>query len=103
MTDHDLLAAQLRAAAGGDAALDAAVAGVFPQAAELSHVSGSVDECLSLLDQALPGWHWHVGKGANGVLPYATLTKEQWRVTADGPTVPIALLRAMLAAKQALR
>lgn len=101
MTDLDQLAGRLDAATGADAALDAAVAGAFPEAMALSHVSASVEECLSLLREALPGWRWHVGYGASGVLPYAALIKGEARFAAAGPSVPIALLRAILMAKQA--
>ena len=47
----------------------------------------------------LPGWSWHVGWNASGVLPYARIESGPHRlIEAAGPTVPLALLRALVAA-----
>ena len=79
------LLAALEAATGSDPALDSSVA--------------SVDRCLGLLATALPGWTWHVGYGAGGLFPYAALTNGRVRVVAEAPTVPLALLVAMVKAR----
>ena len=49
----------------------------------------------------LPDWHWHVGHGPSGILPYASLSKTSGpddemplRVEASAATVPVALLHA---------
>lgn len=82
-------------ASGGDRALDAEIARTLQ--APLAAFTGSVDAALGLIDHALPGWGWHVGWHADGIRPYATLhdAERTRQVTAAGPSVPIALLRAM--------
>lgn len=94
------LAAALDRATGADARLDAALhALVAPGGAvEAPSYTGSVDACLALVRALLPDWRWHVGHGATGVLPYATLSRGEVRFAADGPTVPLALLRAAVRA-----
>ena len=66
--------------------------------------SSSVDACLALVGEILPGWHWHIGHGPDGVLPYAALRKDigttddELNVEAIAPTVPLALLHAIVKA-----
>ncbi|MGI9414847.1 MAG: hypothetical protein ACR2PM_14325 [Hyphomicrobiales bacterium] len=67
--------------------------------------TSSVDTCLSLIGAALPDWHWHVGHGPSGILPYASLTRTTGpddaatlRVEATAGTVPLALLHATVKA-----
>ena len=67
--------------------------------------TSSVDACLSLIGAVLPDWHWHVGHGPNGILPYASLSRQtnlqgsgSDRVEASAATVPVALLHAMVKA-----
>ena len=85
----------LLAASGGDRALDARLAAELD--APAMAYTGSVDAAIELVRHALPGWAWHVGWHADGVTPYATLHDAARTLHADakGPTVPIALLRAM--------
>lgn len=85
----------LVAASGSDRALDARLATELG-APEKGYTS-SVDAAIELVRHALPGWGWHVGWHADGVTPYATLhdAGRTLHVEAIGPTVPIALLRAM--------
>jgi hypothetical protein len=63
-----------------------------------------VDSCIALFRRVLPGWHWHIGHGPRGILPYAAVSKAAdepggIRLEAIAPTVPLALLRALLKAK----
>jgi len=53
---------------------------------------------LELLHAILPNWHWHLGRGANGVMPYASLSNGKMTVSADGTTVPQVLLAAIIKA-----
>lgn len=91
-------------ATGRDTKLDAAIADVLDPdnaAGEAPAYTSSVDACIALIHRALPGWGWHVGYGPKGVLPYATVAHENARFEATAPTVPLALLNALLAAKAA--
>ena len=99
---------RIAGATGQDRDLDHAIAETVDHGAPDSGVHGytsSVDTCLSLIGAVLPDWHWHVGHGPNGILPYASLSKDSSleeggsvRVEASAATVPIALLHAMVKA-----
>jgi hypothetical protein len=99
-SDLGALAAAIARATGPDAKLDAALHELLApgDAADPPRYTGSVDSSLELLHALLPGWHWHVGHGANGILPYAAVSQGETRFAADAPTVPLALLRAALQA-----
>ncbi len=87
---------------GGDRALDAELARTLH--APAAAFTGSVDAALDLIRHVLPDWGWHVGWHADGIRPYATLhdAARTQHVDVAGPSVPIALLRAlMLALEQA--
>lgn len=99
MADWRELAAALAAASGGDHALDAAVATAFGQ--EVAEYSESVDACRGLVAAALPGWKLHVGYDVTGIFPYAALSREDAHIEADAPSLPLAILRAAVAVKQA--
>lgn len=96
------LETRLTAATGSDRALDADLARlVEPQGTGAPpEYTGSVDRALDLVHALLPGWSWHVGWNAAGVLPYATLHRGERLVEAAAPTVPLALLRACLRARR---
>lgn len=83
------------AATGGDKALDRRLAAEL-EAPQLAY-TGSVDAALELVRHALPGWSWHVGWHADGITPYAVLRDPARgrHVEARGPSVPLALLRAL--------
>lgn len=95
----DELEALLRAATGSDRAVDAELARRLDPAraagGDPPGYTGSVDRAVELVQVALPGWSWHVGWNASGVLPYATLHRGGRLVEASAPTVPLALLRAL--------
>jgi hypothetical protein len=97
MSSHALhvLLHRLRQAQGCDGALDQKIAqdlDVGAPTTEVPAYTASVDCCLDLLHRLLPGWHWHVGYGASGILPYAFVADGERRFEATAPTVPLALL-----------
>lgn len=94
------LGARLRAATGSDRELDGAVAKLLDpdRATAPPDYTASVDRCVELVQRVLPGWSWHVGWDATGVLPYARLRRAERLVAASAPTVPLALLRAAVEA-----
>jgi len=96
-----LLGDAIRAATGGEPSLDRRLADEL-QAPPAAY-TGSVDAALALIGHALPGWSWHVGWHADGVTPYASLhdAARTHHVEAAGPSVPLALLRALALALQA--
>ena len=70
---------------------------------KLTPYTASVDECITLISRVLPDWHWHVGHGPMGVIPYASMTQNNGEdgsihVEATAPTVPLALLGALIKA-----
>lgn len=91
------LAGRLERANGGDAGLDRDVAEAF--GAEAGDYSESVEKAQALVAAALPDWKLHLGFGATGVFPYASLASGPTRVVCDAPTVPLAILRAAVGAK----
>lgn len=95
----DELLARLEAATGSDRQLDAALALAFAGGEPPPDYTASVDRCLDLVRAVLPGWAWHVGWNATGVLPYATLHGPGGVTAASAGTVPLALLRALVKGK----
>ena len=99
--DLDKLLAGVKAATGSDRQLDRAIHEALYGPVDEDAVPGytaSVDACLDLIHRSMPGWGWHVGFGPLGIIPYASLHKDEWRSEARAPTVPLALLAATLAA-----
>lgn len=92
------LSARLAAATGADPALDRAVAAAFGAGEPPGDYTASVERCVALVERVLPGWRRHVGWGASGVFPYARLQRGAERASAEAPTVPLALLRALVRA-----
>jgi hypothetical protein len=101
---NELQALQQRveAATGSDRELDRELARLLGGGASAAppDYTASVDHCVDLVHRVLPGWSWHVGWDATGVLPYATLHRETQLVQASAPTVPLALLRAPFRARR---
>ncbi len=97
MVDWQGLRERLTTATGADAAVDAALAtgfGVPPD-----DFTASVDKCRALVAAALPGWKLHVGYNATGLFPYAAVTLGSRHVEAEAPSLPLAILRALVAAQ----
>ncbi len=69
---------------------------------QMPDYTASVDHCIALIGRILPHWAWHVGYGPRGILPYATLHDEEQRFEAIAPTVPLALLAALVKARIAV-
>jgi hypothetical protein len=88
---------RLAQATGADADLDKAIAAAFQQPP--GDYTASVEKCRTLVAAALPGWTLHLGFGASGVFPYASLAGNGTRVVVDAGTVPLAVLRAAVAVK----
>ena len=96
---------RIEGATGADRALDRRIAEVLdrPKPTEQAlDYTASVDHCIALIGRVLPHWAWHVGYGPRGILPYATLHDEEERFEAVAPTVPLALLAALLKARIAV-
>lgn len=92
---HDLLAA-----GGCDPALDTRLVEILD--AQAADYTASVEACLRLVASALPGWRLHIGYSVSGMFPYASLTDDRYRFAAEAPTVPLAILRAMVGALRTL-
>ncbi|MBX3517799.1 MAG: hypothetical protein KF815_12745 [Rhodospirillales bacterium] len=95
------LIARLDAATGPDPTLDRDIVqalGGSTTAGEGPAYTASIDRCFDLLHQVAPGWHWHVGFGVTGLLPYATLALGPRRFEASAATVPLALLNVIVRA-----
>ena len=109
MSSHlQALERRIAKATGQDRDLDRAIAETIDPDAQGDTVPGytsSVDTCLALIVAVLPDWHWHVGHGPSGILPYASLLNTSGaddetalRVEASAATVPVALLHATVKA-----
>ncbi len=80
----------METATGPSKELDQAVADIL--GVPIRDYSSSVDACLELIHDLLPGAHWHIGRANDGVSLYAALTKGRHRVENTNVTVPLALL-----------
>jgi hypothetical protein len=90
---------RIASATGADRDLDAEIARALVETdGDALDYTASVDRCLDLLQTRLPAWHWHLGRGPSGVMPYASLTKGEATVSADGTTVPLVLLAVIFKA-----
>ena len=97
----DKLLSDVKAATGSDRDLDRVIFMALGGGdGEAPPYTSSVDACIDLVHRALPGWGWHVGFGPRGIVPYASLHKDETRFEASAPTVPLALLAAALAARR---
>ncbi len=90
---------RIQSANGADRDLDADIEHALrgPSDAPPDYTA-SIDRCLDLFHEVLPNWHWHLGRGAAGVMPYASLSNDRTTVQADGATVPQVLLLAIVKA-----
>ncbi|WP_009867275.1 hypothetical protein [Paramagnetospirillum magnetotacticum] len=96
-TDWSALERRLERAAGSDPELDRDLAAAF--GVVLAPFTSSVSDCHSLAEAALPGIRLHLGYGASGVFPYASLRGQGLSIISDAATVPLAILRSLVAAK----
>jgi|GEM_PF-750890 signal transduction histidine kinase len=95
------LLTQIKKATGRDPAIDRRIADAL-DGGDLGQTvpdyTASVERCVELIRRTLPGWHWHVGYGATGIMPYAMVSEGTRRYEATAATVPVALLDVMLQA-----
>lgn len=99
MEPWDDIEQRLHAATGADGELDRVLATAFDRPA--APLTASVEACRELVAAVLPGWRLHLGFGADGMFPYASLAGDSRRVVSDAPTVPLAILRSAVAAARA--
>lgn len=101
--DLTKLLKRLESATGRDDSLDGEIArhldSSFGNPAGPLPYTASVDACIGLIERVMPGWHWHVGYGPKGIMPYASLKNRNRRYEATAATVPLALLTVVLEAK----
>ncbi len=92
--DWSALAARLKTASGPDPAIDVVIAEAFgmPMAA----YSESAADCRRLVARVLPDWRLHLGFDGAGGRPYAVVSNADIRVEAEAPTVPLAILTALM-------
>ena len=96
MVDWNALSQRLATVTGGDPDLDAMICEAFGQ--PLQRISESAELCRAFAALVAPGWHLHLGYGASGLLPYAGLAQADRHLEAEAPTVPLAILRVLVAA-----
>ncbi|NQU56882.1 MAG: hypothetical protein HQ513_06575 [Rhodospirillales bacterium] len=90
---------RIESAKGADRELDADIEKILRGPSDdAPDYTASVDRCLDLLHAILPKWHWHLGRGANGVMPYASLSNGKTTVSANGTTLPQVVLAAIIKA-----
>lgn len=105
----DHLEETLKEATGPSKQIDRVVSALFheaPKTETLVAYTASVDDCIALINKLLPEWHWHVGHGPKGILPYASMSlhdrgSHEVHVESKAPTVPLALLGALVKALKA--
>jgi len=104
-TDLARLLARLQQASGSDRDLDLAILRVLEPSGETSRTetapdyTGSVPVSMALVRRHLPDWRLHLGYGVRGIFPYAALSRRaDERFEATAPTVPLAILRALVEA-----
>ena len=93
------LQARIEAGTGADRDLDAAIENSLIGPSENPpEYTANVDRCLELIQAKLPNWHWHIGRSATGLMPYVSLSHGKLMVSAEGTTVPLVLLTAIVKA-----
>jgi len=105
------LLARLQQASGSDRDLDRAIrrdlepsGGAGDESSPVPAYSGSVPLCMALVRRLLPDWRLHLGYGVNGIFPYAALShRGNEHFEAMAPSVPLAILRALVEALRAGR
>ena len=100
--ESNSLLSKISRATGADRSLDRRIASELdPSTAEdpAPDYTASVDQCIGLVKRVLPGWRWRIGYGPVGIRVYAFVDNGKHRHEAMAPTVPLALLSAILKAK----
>lgn len=92
--DLRCLAGSLQTATGAESRLDAEIADIFGVSS--ADYTGSAEKSRRLCAEVLPAWNLRVGYDVRGVLPAATLSADRKRARAVAPTVPLAVLRALM-------
>lgn len=89
---------RLQRATGSDRGLDQELARLLDagHAGDPPDYTASVDRAIELIRASLPGWRWHVGWSASGVVPYARVSRPGLALEATAPTIPLALLKALV-------
>lgn len=95
--DWPELERRLERASGADALLDHDLAVAF--GVSEAPFTASVPDCRTLAEAVLPGLKLHLGYGASGMFPYASLSGEGLYIVSEAPTVPLAILRSVVAAE----
>lgn len=90
------LSRKIRVATGSDKELDKCIGQIL--AIEVAEFTGSIEHAKSVLKMLLPDAELHVGYGATGIFPCATVATAGHLYTNEAPTVPIAILRACFSA-----
>ena len=97
VSDWPELERRLERASGADALLDHDLAVAF--GASEAPFTSSVPDCRTLAGAVLPGLRLHLGYGASGMFPYASLSGEGLYIVSEAPTVPLSILRSVVAAE----
>lgn len=94
MADWAELEDRVGKAKGGDTQLDHDLCAAFDVADQ--PVTEVAEAARALVLQAAQGWRLHVGFDATGLFPYAALSKDDAHVEAIAPSLPLALLGALV-------
>lgn len=100
--ESNSLLSKISRATGADRSLDRRIASELDTSITndpTPDYTASVDQCIGLLKRVLPGWRWRIGYGPVGIRIYAFVDNGKQRHEATAPTVPLALLSAILKAK----
>ena len=93
------LQSRIEASTGADRDLDEAIENILNGPSDNPpDYTANVVRCLELIKAKLPEWHWHIGRSATGLMPYVSLSKDKLNVSAEGTTVPLVLLTAIVKA-----
>lgn len=65
---------------------------------EVPEYSSSIDACLSLLGEVLPGWWWLVGNEVGATIGASDWSRAEKSIDASAKTPPLALLDCILQA-----
>lgn len=90
------LADALEVVSGSDKQIDASIAELFE--IEPAEFTSSAAESRRLSAQLLPHWQLRVGYDVCGIFPSATVSLGDRRHSSVAPTVPLAVLRALISA-----